>query len=555
MIRKLTLLILLCIGLNNIAQAVVIRDSVYIYLPPHTDTTCPGDQLTFVAVQSDTSFISHGGVSYHWFINGVFTGVFATDTFLTTAPADGDNVWCEIHFTNSAGFADSSLSNVITVHRSTAIPPGVTISLIAGSNPDCAGHPLTFSAYPINGGLTPQYQWLINGVPVAGATSSTYTNIFGGTDTVSCRMISDSWCRTFDTAYSNVVPIIHIHLTAAVSIGVTRNPICAGDTTTFYATLTNPGSGYSIGWYVNGRHITGVIGTTYLTDSLPNGAIVYAVLHTADSCIINDTANSGPITMTVVPNAISTVSALMAHGANPGCLDSTVTLTASFFNIGANPNYTWLINGVAVRADTVLDTVFSNGDIVTFRVNETDGGCYAHDTVTSISFLMLRDSTPATPLISLIGNMLVANHSGIYRWYGPIGGAGGPIQLLPGVTGQAINPPYTGYYYAIRDTGNCPSDTSNIIYISLLDVKSVSLQQVRIYPNPTTGRLSIDFGNDPVNMKVDIFTILGQGLVHEDIINETHHELDLSYLPDGNYILVLRAEDGSKSSYQVTLRK
>jgi hypothetical protein len=555
MIRKLTLLLLLCTGLNHVAKAVVIRDSVSIYLPPHTDTTCPGDQLTFVAVQSDTSFIRLGGVSYHWFINGVFTGVYVSDTFLTTAPVDGDNVWCELHFTNSAGFADSSLSNVITVHRSSAIPPGVIISLISGSNPDCAGHPLTFSAYPINGGLAPAYQWEINGAPVPGATSRTYTNIFGGSDTVSCRMISNSPCRTFDTAYSNTVPIIHVHLTAAVTITVTRNPICAGDTTTFNATLVNPGSGYTLGWYVNGRHVVGAIGTTYVTDSLPNGALVYCLLHTVDSCISNDTANSNPIIMTVIPNAVTAVSALMTHGANPGCLDSAVTLKGSYINFGTTPNFTWYINGVAVRADTVLDTTFSNGDIVTFKVNSTDGGCYTRDTVSSIAFLMLRDSTPATPLVSLIGNLLVANHSGTYRWYGPSGGAGGPIELVPGATGQTFHPPFTGYYYAIRDTGNCPSDTSNIIYVALLEVKNVLLTQAHIYPNPTTGVLNLDWGGDHATMQADIFSILGQGLIHKDIINESHFEIDMSYLPPGNYILVLRAEDGSKESYKISLTR
>ena len=554
--HTLILLLLFCACFSYKASAVAIRDSVTISIPPHTDTTCPGDQVDFTAVESDTSF-NVRGVSYHWFVNGVFTGV-TIDTFHSTALLDGDVVFCRLHFVTVIGalsFPDSSDSNPIIIHRSSAIPPGVIVSLIAGSNPDCAGHPLTFSAYPINGGSAPQYQWCINHAPVPGATATIYTNTFGGTDTVSCYMISNSWCRTFDTAQSNVVPIVHIHLTAAVNIVATKNPICAGALDTFSATLINPGSGFTLGWYVNGRHIAGVIGDTYITDSLPNAAIVYCMLHTVDSCISNDTAISNVITMTVIANLANAVTTTMVQGSNPGCLDSTIMLKASFSNFGVNPGFSWYINGVPVRADSVIDTTFLNGDVVTFRINATVPGCYMHDTLFAAPYLMLRDSTPATPLISLIGNLLVANHSGHYSWYGPTS-PGGPIRLITGITTQTYHPPYLGYYYAIRDTGNCPSDTSNIIYISLLDVERINTPDVKLYPNPTTtGMLNLDWGSTPVDVKLDIYSILGQGLIHEDISNKPHYELDMSYLPAGNYMLVLRDKYGGKTTYKIAVTK
>src|ERR1700722_14155444 len=55
MIRKFTILFLLCIGVHSIVQAQVL-DSVTIYTPYGTDTTCPGVQLTFTAVQSNDTF-------------------------------------------------------------------------------------------------------------------------------------------------------------------------------------------------------------------------------------------------------------------------------------------------------------------------------------------------------------------------------------------------------------------------------------------------------------------------------------------------------------------
>src|SRR6202012_909147 len=123
MIRKLTLLFLLSMSLHTVVKAQV-ADAVTISIPPYTDTTCPGTQLMFTARQSVDTFST---TSYHWFINGIFTGV-TIDTFYTTAPVDGDVITCEIFYTNSSGVLASALSNAIPIHRSTSIAPGVVIA-------------------------------------------------------------------------------------------------------------------------------------------------------------------------------------------------------------------------------------------------------------------------------------------------------------------------------------------------------------------------------------------------------------------------------------------
>jgi len=86
-------------------------------------------------------------------------------------------------------------------------------------------------------------------------------------------------------------------------------------------------------------------------------------------------------------------------------------------------------------------------------------------------------------------------------------------------------------------------------------VPTVNAGSTKIYPNPTSGILNIDFGNQPVNMKMDIYSILGQGLLHEEINNQTLHQTDISYLPDGDYILVIRGQDGSADTYKIQLTK
>ena len=531
---------MLCAGLGSHVRAQT-EDSVTIYMPYGTDTTCPGIQLTFWAKQTDTA---NHTTEYHWYTNNVFTGVII-DTFYTTALSDGDSVYCKIFFINSADVLDSAQSNTIIVHRSGSIPPRADIALTSGSNPGCGAYPLTFTLLPVNPGDTPVYQWMVNGVALPGEDSISITNYFAAGDTVSCFMVSNSPCRTFDTAYSTRIPIIHDSLTAGNLIAVSSNPICGGQLDTLTATVANPGTGYSFSWYVDSALVPTAIGNVFTSDSLHNGDHVYCILNAPDPCIINHTTVSNVVVMSVIPLSTPTIALNLTEGANPSCLDSPVTFTASFTDAGVGATTTWFVNGLPVAFNTASYTsLYNNGDLVTFRVETTDNGCYTSDTVTYPAVLMIRDSTPVTPLVSLIGNMLVANIAGSYTWY--YNGI-----IVPGAIGQTYHPLVMGDYYAVRDSANCPSLPSNVIYISLLGVNDLATAGVKIYPNPANGTLNFDWGTQAADADLDIFNMIGQNVQHEAIAHETHHAANLSALASGQYLVVLQAKDGTTSTYKI----
>jgi hypothetical protein len=545
MIRKFTLLFLLCIGFHNFVNAQVV-DNVSIYLPYGTDTTCPGEQLTFTAVQSVDTFSS---TTYQWFADNIFTGV-VIDTFYTTALIDGDSVYCIISYVNSLGVTSTSKSNTIIIHRNSSFPPHVLVSLTSGSNPGCPGNLLTFTAYPANGGTAPVYQWRVNGTPVAGASDNTYTNTFGGTDTVSCMLVSNSPCASMDTAYSNGIPIIQTFMTATVSISVLDNPICSGARDTFTAVIASAGLGSSLNWFVNSVFVAGAVGNVYATDTLHDDDHVYAVLTAPDACVVNDTTVSNVIIMTVIPNQNPMVTLALTHGANPGCKDSVITYAATYTGLGTAPTSTWYINDVpyAFNID-VFAHAYANGDLLTYRLRPTDGGCYSLDSVTSAAVLMVRDTTPVAPLISLIGNLLVANTAGTYIWY--FNGV-----IIPGANAQTYHPTFMGDYTAIRDTGNCQSLPSNDIYISLLDVNELGAQgSISVFPNPSSGIVTIELGTHAGDVKMDVYNLLGQGLLHQDISGQSHYTADLSYLPEGAYFVVVREMDGTSKTFKIQLQK
>jgi len=559
MLRKFTLLFLLSICLHSFTQAQVL-DSVHIYMPYGTDTTCPGIQLTFTAVQSNDTF---SPVQYHWYTDNTFIGVII-DTFYTTALVNGDSVFCELVYTNSLGVLDSAKSNTLIVYRSDSIPPRVLISLTTGSNPGCGATQLTFTAYAVNGGTAPSFQWLVDDTLLTGEDSITITRYFNPGDTVSCIMVSNSACaQPSDSAISANIPIIHDSLTASDTIVVSRNPICFGTLDTFTATIYAPGSsGYSMLWYINTDSIPSAVGPVFITDSLHNGDKVYCILTDPDPCVINKITVSNIIIMNVIPLLDPSVTVLLLHGSNPGCLDSPMTYVATDTDAGIAPIATWLINGVVAATDVDTFThTYNNGDLLTFKIKTTDNGCYNVDSVISPATLMIRDSTPVAALISLIGDLLVANTAGNYEWFKSTTNSYSGI-ILPGQTYQDFDPgggsgPLwgTGYYYCVRDSANCPSLPSNILYISLLGINKVTKGDINVYPNPTSGELNVDFGQGPASMKMDVYNMYGQGLLHQEIDNQSHYQTDLAYLPEGNYFIVLRDDEGNSFTYKILIMK
>jgi hypothetical protein len=66
-------------------------------------------------------------------------------------------------------------------------------------------------------------------------------------------------------------------------------------------------------------------------------------------------------------------------------------------------------------------------------------------------------------------------------------------------------------------------------------IEENEVSNVRIYPNPTTGQLSIEKGQLTID-SVDIFDIYGRKLSHYSLLN-TQYSIDISHLPAGVYFL------------------
>jgi hypothetical protein len=120
-------------------------------------------------------------------------------------------------------------------------PCNASVSIAASASPACADGEVTFTATPVNGGATPQYQWKRNGNNVGtNSPAFTLTNLVNGDD-ISVVMTSSVLCPSVPTVTSNVVTL---NVSSAVTPTFTQLPaICPGSSFTLPTTSNNGISG------------------------------------------------------------------------------------------------------------------------------------------------------------------------------------------------------------------------------------------------------------------------------------------------------------------------
>ncbi len=506
-----------------------------------SNPSCPGETLTLTA----TPGTGITNPTYEWMVNGGTTGI-ATNTYTSSTLANGDVVTVKMKFIGACGM-DSVTSAPENIVRGN-FPADVTLSLQSGTNPGCSNQTLVYKAIPTNSGSAPVYTWRVNG-NVQGTNSDTFSAMLNDGDIITVELVSNSPCAVPNTATSTPDTIKHITLTSDIAINASSTMTCAGRLINFTSVVTDGGLNPQYQWFVNNAPVQGATGAMFNTATLNDMDTVFAVLTATDPCVTNATDTSNFIVMSVAPVDTPAVTITLTQGSNPGCLDSLIEFTATVTNHGTNPSLTWYVNNNPVGTGSVFSSnALLFGDVVTFTSVATDGGCYTQNTLVD-SITMALYSTPAPPVVSLVGNTLVATTTSTsLQWFGPRG-------LIPGATGTTYLPDTTGLYYAVTDNNGCYSAPSNEILIALLDVGQYDLSAVKIYPNPTTGKLTFDWGAKPINATISVYNVQGQGLYFEEVTFQTAKTIDLARFVNGTYFIQIRDESGKTATLSILLNK
>jgi len=279
---------------NTITMAVNPLLPVSVSIAASANNVCAGIAVTFTA----TAVNGGSSPAYQWKVNGSNAGTGSPN--FTYIPVDGDQVSVVLTSSELCVTGNPATSNVITIVVNPLLP--VSVSIAASENNVCAGTPITFTATAVNGGISPAYQWKVNG-SIMGANSPNFTYTPVDDDQVSVVVTSSELCVTGNPATSNVITMaVNPLLPVSVSIGASENNVCAGIPVTFTATPVNGGISPSYQWKVNGAN-AGAISPQFTYTPL-HGDQVQVVLTSSETCTSGSPANSGIIAMTVYANPV-----------------------------------------------------------------------------------------------------------------------------------------------------------------------------------------------------------------------------------------------------------
>ncbi len=248
---------------------------------------CPGAPLTFTASVSPTGLT---GITYQWFNNGNPIPGEVLSTLNTSTYADGDQITCEVTSNDPCVTGSPETSNIITLTYSDG--PEASVTAVASQLEVCSGTPVTFTATPVNGGVSPVYTWLVNGVPTGGSGPVfTSAGLVGGA-TVQVVMQSSETCVTNnpDTSDVTITVIQKVQPTAVLNESV---KLCSNSEGRIIATVSP--SGGTLKWTVNDLPNT-VIGSFY-TDLSNVGDEIRLYYVDIPGCVFVDSLASNIITV------------------------------------------------------------------------------------------------------------------------------------------------------------------------------------------------------------------------------------------------------------------
>lgn len=341
---------------------------------------------------------------YKWKVNGIAAGRNAP-FFENSKFKSGDVITCEYADNLTCTANGFILSNAITMTTAT-IAPAITIA--ASKAAICSGEQVQFTATPVNAGLSPSFQWKINGVNTGTSQSVFTTTGLQSNDTVSCIVTGDpsfTCSNTLNAASNKIVMVVRAKTDPAVTVTTAATNICAGTAATFTAASTNAGNNPAYQWKINGIN-TGSNNAVFTTAALTNNDKVSCVLSVDPAYTCTNTLTATSNILDIQVNTGTPASISITTGNNQVCEGKAVSFRAVSTNAGTNPVYTWQINGVNTggNSSTLSSTAFKNGDQVQCVLTPGTDACAAAP-VTSNSIVMAVYSLPVvtiTPVDTLV---------------------------------------------------------------------------------------------------------------------------------------------------------
>lgn len=305
--------------------------------------------------------------------------------------------------------------------------PSISISVSPDSS-ICSGLSVTFSSTINNGGVSPIYQWKVNGVNTGITGSSFTTSSLSNNDMVSCMLISSLSCANPDTVVSNNITVsVSNSFVPSVSISASSNPACTGNNVTFIATAINTGGTPTYQWKINGLNV-GANSPTFTAAILFNNDMVTCVMTSSLTCASPAIVTSNSITMTIASSFTPSVN--ITTTTNPTCSGSNVTFTALAVNGGSSPIFQWKKNGINVGINSANYTTNSlaNNDLISCMMTSSLSCANPTSATSNIIIMSISTGNAVTPAVSITSSAnIICTGSNVNFTAYPYNGGSSPV--------------------------------------------------------------------------------------------------------------------------------
>jgi hypothetical protein len=252
-------------------------------------------------------------------------------------------------------------------------------------------------------------------------------------------------------------------------------------------------------------------------------------------------------------NPLLPVSVSITASANPVYSGTSVIFAATPVNGGPAPVYQWKVNGNNVGTNSATYSYTpSNGDQVTCRLT-SNATCATNNPAMSNTVIMQVQTVPANLNLQ---NLTISD----IRCYDAtqtitVAGGGTTFTVQAGarvtmIAGQKIR--YLagtkvkkyGYLHGFITTNGqyCASLPPAMMAVTTGDEElpgTLNHQEIRFYPNPTTGTVTLEFSGEipEGQVTINLFSMQGEKVMEKTMDGDRKHMLNIGDKPAGMYLI------------------
>ncbi len=317
-----------CGNATSTAATLTINTAPSVISSPSSTTECAGTAVGFTANFSGTPL-----PTVQWRKNGVNIPGATSGTYTIATLTTGDAGSYDCIATNSCGNATCNAA-VLTVNTG----PSITTNPLTQAV--CEGSSVSFT---VAASSTPAatFQWRKGGVPIPGATSTTFTIASTtGTDAADYDCVVTNTCGSVTSTFAQLT----INSSPVITINPSNNTVCEGTSTSFATAATGlPVPTYQ--WRKNGVDIPGATSNTYVIPS-PTTADAGSYDCVATNTCGTATCTASTLTVNTIPTFITNpTGATVCPGAT---VNFTVVATGT-----PTPTLQWRKDGVNIPGETL----------------------------------------------------------------------------------------------------------------------------------------------------------------------------------------------------------